>query len=182
RRDQPVKGFSKGMKQRLLICMALINEPEILFLDEPTGGLDVQSARLIRSMLFELNQGGATIFLTTHNMDEADQLCDRVAIIDKGRIIALDRPERLRSLSRKLQSIEVAFDKSIDIKSMIKIGGVVEVKEIGDKIRLYTEDPDSLLRRLVEYAQTNGLKFVDLKFLTPSLEDVFVAMTGPKVE
>ncbi|MEM3502007.1 MAG: ATP-binding cassette domain-containing protein [Candidatus Bathyarchaeia archaeon] len=181
-RDRPVKGFSKGMKQRLLICMALINEPEILFLDEPTGGLDVQSARLIRSMLFELNQGGATIFLTTHNMDEADQLCDRVAIIDKGRIIALDRPERLRSLSRKLQSIEVAFDKSIDIKSMIKIGGVVEVKEIGDKIRLYTEDPDSLLRRLVEYAQTNGLKFVDLKFLTPSLEDVFVAMTGPKVE
>ncbi|MEM3048861.1 MAG: ATP-binding cassette domain-containing protein [Candidatus Bathyarchaeia archaeon] len=182
RRDQPVKGFSKGMKQRLLICMALINEPEILFLDEPTGGLDVQSARLIRSMLFELNQDGTTIFLTTHNMDEADQLCDRVAIIDKGRIIALDRPERLRSLSRKLQSIEVAFDKSIDIKSMIKIGGVVEVKEIGDKIRLYTEDPDSLLRRLVEYAQTNGLKFVDLKFLTPSLEDVFVAMTGPKVE
>ncbi|MEM2841476.1 MAG: ATP-binding cassette domain-containing protein [Candidatus Bathyarchaeia archaeon] len=182
RRDQPVKGFSKGMKQRLLICMALINEPEILFLDEPTGGLDVQSARLIRSMLFELNQDGTTIFLTTHNMDEADQLCDRVAIIDKGRIIALDRPERLRSLSRKLQSIEVAFDKSIDIKSMIKIGGVVEVKEIGDKIRLYTDAPDSLLRRLVEYAQTNGLKFVDLKFLTPSLEDVFVAMTGPKLE
>jgi ABC-2 type transport system ATP-binding protein len=177
RKDQLVKGFSKGMRQRLLICMALINEPAILFLDEPTGGLDVQSARLIRNMLSELNQNGITIFLTTHNMEEANQLCNRVAIINNGKIIALDRPEKLRAFSKKLQSVEVAFDKSVDSKSL-KLPGVVQVKEMGDKVRLYTEDPNSLLYQLVGYAQANGLKFVTLNFLTPSLEDVFVTLTS----
>jgi len=177
RKDQLVKGFSKGMRQRLLICMALINEPAILFLDEPTGGLDVQSARLIRNMLSELNQNGITIFLTTHNMEEANQLCNRVAIINNGRIIALDRPEKLRAFSKKLQSVEVAFDKSVDSKSL-KLPGVVQVKEMGDKVRLYTEDPNSLLYQMVGYAQANGLKFVTLNFLTPSLEDVFVTLTS----
>ena len=177
RKDQLVKGFSKGMRQRLLICMALINEPAILFLDEPTGGLDVQSARLIRNMLSELNQNGITIFLTTHNMEEANQLCNRVAIINNGKIIALDRPEKLRAFSKKLQSVEVAFDKSVDSKSL-KLPGVVQVKEMGDKVRLYTEDPNSLLYQMVGYAQANGLKFVTLNFLTPSLEDVFVTLTS----
>jgi len=177
RKDHLVKGFSKGMRQRLLICMALINDPAILFLDEPTGGLDVQSARLIRNMLSELNQSGITIFLTTHNMEEANQLCNRVAILNNGRIIALDRPEKLRALSKRLQSIEVAFDKSVDGKSL-KFPGVVQVKEMGDKVRLYTEDPNSLLYQMVGYAQANGLKFVTLNFLTPSLEDVFVTLTG----
>jgi len=178
RKDQLVKGFSKGMRQRLLICMALINEPRILFLDEPTGGLDVQSTRLIRDMLLELNQGGITIFLTTHNMEEANQLCSRVAIINNGKIIALDRPERLRALSRKLQSIDVAFDKPIDVKSLIRLSGVVQMKEMGDKVRLYTEDPDSLLHQIADYAQAKGLKFVTLNFLKPSLEDVFVTLTS----
>jgi len=182
RKDNLVKGFSKGMKQRLLICMSLINEPSILFLDEPTGGLDVQSTRLIRSMLYELNRNGVTIFMTTHNMDEANQLCNRVAIINNGRIIAVDRPERLRSLSSKIQSIEVAFDKPIDIRSLIKLDGVVKVTEMGDKARLYTEDPNSLLNQLVDYARAKGLKFITLNFLTPSLEDVFIAITGSQVE
>jgi len=179
RKGQLVRGFSKGMRQRLLICMALINEPEILFLDEPTGGLDVQSARLIRDMLQELNQSGITIFLTTHNMEEANQLCNRVAIINNGRIIALNRPEKLRAFSKKLQSVEVAFDKPVDSGSL-KLPGVVQVKEMGDKVRLYTEDPNSLLLRMVEYAQANGLKFVTLNFLAPSLEDVFVTLTSPQ--
>jgi ABC-2 type transport system ATP-binding protein len=162
--------------------MSLINEPSILFLDEPTGGLDVQSTRLIRSMLYELNRNGVTIFMTTHNMDEANQLCNRVAIINNGRIIAVDRPERLRSLSSKIQSIEVAFDKPIDIRSLIKLDGVVKVTEMGDKLRLYTEDPNSLLNQLVDYARAKGLKFITLNFLTPSLEDVFIAITGSQVE
>ncbi|MBS7623794.1 ATP-binding cassette domain-containing protein [Candidatus Bathyarchaeota archaeon] len=179
RKDQLVKGFSKGMRQRLLICMALINEPAILFLDEPTGGLDVQSARLIRDMLQELNQSGITIFITTHNMEEANQLCDRVAIINNGKIIALDRPEKLRAFSKKLQSVEVAFDKPVDSESL-KVSGVVQVKEMGDKVRLYTEDPNGLLLQMVEYARANGLKFVTLNFLAPSLEDVIVTLTTPQ--
>ncbi|HDN62966.1 MAG TPA: ATP-binding cassette domain-containing protein, partial [Candidatus Bathyarchaeota archaeon] len=84
RRDFKVKGLSKGMKQRLLLCMALINEPEILFLDEPTVGLDVRSARSIREILQKLNEKGVTIFLTTHNMEEANQLCNRIAVINHG--------------------------------------------------------------------------------------------------
>ncbi|MBS7633823.1 ATP-binding cassette domain-containing protein, partial [Candidatus Bathyarchaeota archaeon] len=88
RKDQLVRGFSKGMKQRLILCMALINEPAILFLDEPTSGLDVESAKLIREMITELNNAGTTVFLTTHNMEEANKLCHRIAIINHGRIAA----------------------------------------------------------------------------------------------
>ncbi|MDH5771319.1 MAG: ATP-binding cassette domain-containing protein, partial [Candidatus Bathyarchaeota archaeon] len=89
RRSHLVKGFSKGMKQRLIICMALLNDPQILLLDEPTIGLDVQSARMIRDMIRELNKDGATVFLTTHNMEEANQLCDKIAIINHGKIAAI---------------------------------------------------------------------------------------------
>ncbi|HDM89075.1 MAG TPA: ATP-binding cassette domain-containing protein, partial [Candidatus Bathyarchaeota archaeon] len=88
KRDVKAKRLSKGMRQRLLLCMALLNDPEILFLDEPTVGLDIQSAHIIRGMLRDLNENGVTIFLTTHNMEEANQLCDRIAIINHGRIAA----------------------------------------------------------------------------------------------
>jgi ABC-2 type transport system ATP-binding protein len=130
-------------------------------------------------MLQELNQSGITIFLTTHNMEEANQLCNRVAIINNGMIIALDRPEKLRAFSKKLQSVEVAFDKPVDSGSL-KLPGVVQVKEMGDRVRLYTEDSNSLLLRMVEYAKANGLKFVTLNFLAPSLEDVFLTLTNPQ--
>lgn len=180
RKDQLVKGFSKGMKQRLLICMALLNDPKILFLDEPTGGLDVQSARLIRDMLLELNQNGVTIFLTTHNMEEANQLCNRLAIINNGRIIAIDRPERLRAMGMKVQSVEVAFDKPVDIESLSGLPKITQAKKMGDKVRLYTENPNELIHEIVEYARANELKFVTLNVLAPSLEDVFITLTNSR--
>jgi len=96
RKDHKVRTFSKGMKQKLIIAMSLMNDPEILFLDEPTSGLDVMSARLIKDMLLELNKEGKTIFLTTHYMEEANQLCSRVAIINHGKIAAIDAPEKLK--------------------------------------------------------------------------------------
>lgn len=175
-KDKLVRGFSKGMKQKLLVCMALLNDPKILFLDEPTSGLDVQSARLIRDMLRELNRSGVTIFLTTHNMDEANQLCDKVAIINHGKIVAMGRPEELKSISNELRSIEVAFDKPVKIESLAKIPGVLQAKKMGDKIRMYTKDPNELIYRLVEYAKFNGLKFVALNVLSPSLEDIFIRL------
>ena len=109
RKDYLVKGFSRGMKQKLLLIMAMINEPRVLFLDEPTSGLDVESQRLIRDMIRELNEKGTAVFLTTHNMEEANQLCDEVAIINQGRIATIDSPEKLKSRSTGLQSIEVSF-------------------------------------------------------------------------
>ena len=95
--------------------MALINEPRILFLDEPTSGLDVESQRFIRDMIRELNKEGTTVFLTTHNMEEANQLCNKIAIINHGRIVTIDSPEKLRSRSSGLQSIEVSFSKTVNI-------------------------------------------------------------------
>jgi len=118
RKEGLVKGYSKGMKQRLILAMALISDPEILFLDEPTSGLDVQSARLIKSLIQALNDKGKTIFLTTHDMDEANQLCNRVAIINKGRIVAVDAPERLKMATSSLHSVEVSFDGAVNIESL----------------------------------------------------------------
>jgi ABC-2 type transport system ATP-binding protein len=108
RAKEKTKHFSNGMKQRLLIARALLHRPKVLFLDEPTRGLDPNMARDIRSFISDLTQQGVTVFLTTHYMEEADRLCDRVAIIDQGRIIAVDTPERLKEM-RQATSLEDVF-------------------------------------------------------------------------
>jgi len=176
RKDSLVKGYSKGMKQRLILGMALISDPEILFLDEPTSGLDVQSARLIKSLIQSLNDEGKTIFLTTHDMDEANQLCNRVAIINQGRIVAVDAPEKLKMATSSLHSVEVSFDGTVNIELLEGLPGVSTVKKVGDKFKLYTADPGQLVTTLVTYSSSNGLKIVSLNTLTPSLEDAFVAL------
>lgn len=177
RRKQLVKGFSKGMKQKLLLCMALINEPHILFLDEPTSGLDVESQRLIKDMIREFNKNGTTVFLTTHNMEEANQLCDRIAIINDGRIAAINSPEKLRLQSSGLQSIEVSFDKAVSVEELQKIHGIREAKKVGDKIRLYVDEAGGVIDELVDFARSRKLGIVTLNTLAPSLEDVFLKLT-----
>jgi len=176
RRNHLVRGFSKGMKQKLLLCMALINEPQILFLDEPTSGLDVESQRLIRDMIREFNKGGTTVFLTTHNMEEANQLCNRIAIINHGKIAAVDNPERLRLRSSGLQSIEVSFDKAVSVDDLSKVQGVNEAKKMGDKIRLYVDEPSVVIDHLVDFARSKRLKIISLNTLAPTLEDVFLKL------
>lgn len=183
RKDQKTKGFSKGMKQRLILAMAMIHEPELLFLDEPTSGLDVQSARLIRDLIRELNQKGVTVFLTTHNIEEANQMCDRVAIINSGEIAAIDRPENLRNTIQSSQSVEVAFDKQIsDWVSLQAMENVNEVRREGDKLKLYTSKPGHVACQIAEYANAQGLQVLALNTLGPSLEDVFVHLTSAKEE
>jgi len=179
RRNEKAKGFSKGMKRRLTISMGLINNPQLLFLDEPTSGLDVQSALIIKDVVRDLNQKSVTIFLTTHNIEEANVTCDRVAIIHKGKIAAIDTPEKLKKTIQSVQSVEVAFDKTSPkiLKELEKILHVNEVRKEGDKFRLYTHDPASVLEGLWEYAQENNLKPISLSTLGPSLEDVFVRLT-----
>jgi ABC-2 type transport system ATP-binding protein len=176
-RNQLVREFSKGMKQKLLLCMALINDPHILFLDEPTSGLDVENQRLIKDMIREFNKNDTTVFLTTHNMDEANQLCDRIAIINHGRIAAIDSPEKLRLQSSKLQSIEVSFDKTVNIEDFLRIQGVTEAKKTGNKIRLYIDEPSLVIDKLVDFARSKKLKIITLNTLAPSLEDVFLKLT-----
>jgi len=173
------KGFSKGMRRRLAIAMGLMNKPDLLFLDEPTSGLDVQSALIIKDIVRDLNREGSAIFLTTHNIEEANVLCGRVAIIHKGTIAAIDTPERLKRTIQSVQSVEVAFDPtppniSADLEH---IEGVNEVRKEGDKFRLYTNDPSTVLLNLWDYMKTRDLKPITVNTLGPSLEDVFVRLT-----
>lgn len=181
--DMKVQFYSKGMRRRLTVAMALIHRPSILFLDEPLAGLDVECAQIIKEQMRQLNAKGMTIFLTTHQIEVANQLCDRVAIIDQGRIAAIDTPERLKQAFESVQSVEVALDGS-DPKQQDGLGalpGVTEVVKQGDKIRLYTHDPSALLTEVMAYAQSRGLQMVSLNTLGPSLEDVFLAITGQKL-
>jgi ABC-2 type transport system ATP-binding protein len=182
RKDSLVKTYSKGMKQRLILCMALVSDPEVLFLDEPTSGLDVQSARLIKDMLQGLNAKGKTIFLTTHDMDEANQLCDRVAIINEGKIVAIDAPEKLRMATSGMHSVEVSFDNVVSPEALANIPGVNTVKKLGDKYRLYTTNPGELVVSLANYSSSHGLNVISLNILVPSLEDAFVALTEKEAE
>ena len=176
RRNHVVKGFSKGMKQRLLLCMALISEPPILFLDEPTSGLDVESQRLMKDTIREYNAKGTTVFLTTHNMEEANQLCDRIAIINHGRIAAIDSPAILRLRSSGLQSIEISFDKSVNTEDLLGIKGVEKAVKMGDKLKLYIEETSSVIDALVDYARSKELNIVSINTIAPSMEDVFLKL------
>ena len=177
RRNSLVKTFSKGMKQRVNIASALIHNPEILFLDEPTLGLDVQSQRLIRNIIKEMNQRGTTVFLTTHNIEEANILCERVGIINKGKVAAIDRPEKLRKTFEQTRSVEVSFDKSINSDLMGKSHLVNKIERWGDKWKLYTDNPDKLVKYLAKLAQDYELIIVSMEICGASLEDVFVKLT-----
>jgi len=182
RKNDRVQGYSKGMKQRLIVCMTLLSDPQVIFLDEPTSGLDVQSSRLIKELLGNLNQEGKTIFLTTHDMDEANELCDRVAIINKGKIVAIDPPEKLRMATSRLRSVEVSFASLVNPEVLAKMPGVDSVKKLGDKYRLYTAAPGDLVITLSVYASSDSLKIISCNTLAPSLEDAFVALTTKEMK
>jgi len=177
KREVAVKGFSKGMKQRLQICMALISEPKVLILDEPTSGLDVQSSRLIRSIITDLNAQGVTFFLTTHNMEEANQLCSRIAIINHGKIVAIDRPEVLKKRIESLHSVDVSFNRDVAQSDLSGLQGVDSVERMGDKFRLYARKPSEVIYNLVDYARSEKAEIVSLATISPTLEDVFVKYT-----
>jgi len=177
RRNDPVRTFSKGMKQRISIACAIIHNPHILFLDEPTEGLDVQSRRLIIKTITDMNKNGSTIFLTTHNIEEANKLCERVCIINKGEIVAIDRPEKLRSTFDKTQSIEVSFDQSVN-SDLFTSEFISKVEMYGDKLRLYTNDPDKSVKYVVALAEKKGLRIISMTICGASLEEAFVRLTG----
>ncbi|MGQ9624451.1 MAG: ABC transporter ATP-binding protein [Candidatus Bathycorpusculaceae bacterium] len=179
-KDKLVRGFSKGMKQKLLLCMALVNDPEMLFLDEPTSGLDVESARLLREKITRYNREGKTVFLSTHNMEEANQLCHRTAIINHGKIAAVDTPENLRTQSMELQYIEVLFNKNINIQEISRHPSISKASPAGNKVRIYTANPSEVIEFLVDFAKENGIRILSLNTMMPSLEDVFLKLIKEK--
>jgi ABC-2 type transport system ATP-binding protein len=181
RRRWRVRSFSRGMKRKLTVAMALVHRPSILFLDEPTSGLDVRGSVSVRDLIRQLKDEGITVFLTTHYIEEADQLCDRIAIINGGRIVANDAPEKLKSLVLGVNTIEVSFagggnGKLSDLESIPRCDTAVQQ---GDKFKLYTQEPAELLPELMSYAQERALSVVSLSTLKPRLEDVFLKMTAP---
>jgi len=183
RKGHKARTLSKGLRQRLMLCAALVTGPEILFLDEPTSGLDVASARLIRQMVRKLNDDGLTVFLTTHNMDEAEEMCSRVAIINQGRIVAIDTPERLRSAMRSSQHLEVAFAGGrIDTAELEQLPGTLRASREGDRARLYSDQPGRLALEVARLAEAKGLRITHLCTRKPSLEDVFLYYTGDQAQ
>ena len=179
RRTDRAGNFSKGMKRRLTIAAALIHKPDILFLDEPTSGLDVQSSQMIRNLTKDLNKNGATIFLTTHYIEEADQLCQRVAIINQGKIVAVDNPEKLKASVEKHQIIEVSFDQTQNLEhKLASLKYVSKAVQVGDKFKLHVRNTSETVPLIIDFARENGLKIVSINTLNPSLEDAFVEMTG----
>jgi ABC-2 type transport system ATP-binding protein len=177
KRDQKVQAYSKGMKQRLLLAMALLHEPELLFLDEPTGGLDVQSTQMILGMLRDLNTGGTTIFLTTHNMDEANRLCHRVGIIRSGKMVAIDAPEKLKTAIDRVHMIEVSFDREVPGDALSGHAGILSVTRSGDKWRITADEQDAAIRSLVALSREWGAAIVTMSTLAPSLDEAFLRLT-----
>jgi ABC-2 type transport system ATP-binding protein len=176
RRHDKAANFSKGMRRRLAIAMALIHNPRVLFLDEPTSGLDVQSTRNIREVVRRLNRDGVTVFMTTHFIDEADNLCSRVGIINKGQLVALDTPEKLKQAIGERLSVEVSLQPMPSMEELKEVAN--DIMMTGDKFIIYTENPSTTLSELVKLASMKGWNIVSVRTLTPSLEDVFVKLTG----
>jgi ABC-2 type transport system ATP-binding protein len=176
KRRLPVRTFSKGMKQRVSIGCAIVHRPKVLLLDEPTSGLDVQSRRLVIETIRHMNEQGSTIFLTTHNIEEANTLCQIVCIINKGRIVAQDSPERLKKMFDTTQSVEVSFDRAVN-QDLFADEGILRAEPCGDKWRLYTNNPDRVLKYLVGRAQQQSIGITSLVTSGPSLEEAFVQIT-----
>jgi ABC-2 type transport system ATP-binding protein len=134
---------------------------------------------MIRNHIKELNKSGATIFLTTHYIEEADQLCQRVAIIKQGKIVALDNPEKLKAAIEERQVIEISFSPSENLENRLRdLDYVSNVSRVGDKFRLYVEDSSEVVPLLIDFGRENNLKVISINTLKPSLEDAFVKITG----
>ncbi len=182
-KNENVREFSGGMKRRLTIAMALINDADVLFLDEPTTALDVQSVRTIRQLIRTLNESGTTIFLTTHNMAEANELCSRIAIINQGRIGKIGPPEELKQAMEKMHSIEVAFKTSNESleTELQKLPSIRDLQKRGDKFRCHTYDPPLALSEIFTLAQSKSVEILSVNTLGPTLEDVFLELTGEQI-
>ena len=176
-RGRKAKNLSKGMRQKLLVAMALIGEPKVLFLDEPTAGLDVLSARKIRSLILDLRRKGVTVLLTTHNVEEAGSLCDRIAIINNGRIVETGSPDDLRIKSELYTYVSVTFDREVE-EDAKQFFNAWEHRIQNSRLLIICREPAAPIVKVVEYAKVKGLNIVDIHTSPPSFEEIFVKVIG----
>ena len=173
--------LSGGQKQRLAIITALVNDPEVLFLDEPTTGLDPQARRRSWEIIKELQGRGKTIILTTHYMEEAENLCDRVAIIDQGKIVAIDQPQKLVDQLGRKARISFTGSRLLDSALLARVGVEAVKADAGDGQVVFAADPGQTIALLLEIARQEGIAINNLHVSTANLEDVFLALTGKEL-
>jgi ABC-2 type transport system ATP-binding protein len=174
--------LSGGQKQRVVFVLALINDPALIFLDEPTAGLDPQSRRAIWEWIRLAREKGKTVFLTTHYIEEAEDLCDRVAILDRGKIIALDTPKRLMADLAVEQRIEFVIEGRLDAGRLEAIPGVTHVmEESAGAFAIHAPESQPVLKSLIALAETEGFALRGLTVEGATLEDVFIQLTGRRI-
>jgi lipooligosaccharide transport system ATP-binding protein len=178
RRNSTVESLSGGMKRRLTIARALINRPTLVILDEPTTGLDPQARHILWDRLYRLKQEGATLIITTHYMDEAEQLCDRLVIMDKGRIAAEGSPSQLIEQYATREVVELRFAPGTGPNGLEQLDGALErIEALADRVLLYTNDSNALVTAIYD----SGIEYVQRLTRRSTLEDVFLHLTGRRL-
>ncbi len=178
RHDAKVESLSGGMKRRLIIARALINDPDLVILDEPTTGLDPQARHVLWDRLYRLKQQGATLIITTHYMDEAEQLCDRLVVMDGGKIVAEGSPQELITAHAPREVVELRFADGLIDDAVPKLEGVANRSEVlADRIILYTDDADDSQQKMME----RGVRPEQVLVRRSTLEDVFLRLTGRRL-
>src|SRR6202163_2492426 len=172
---------SGGQKQPLALAMALVNDPKVLFFDEPTAGLDPQVRREIYDIIEELRREKKTIVMTTHYIEEAERLCDRVAIVDHGTVIALGTPRELKERSGDKTRLEVRLARPEPQDILKNLEGVSDCRLLGESYILQCKRPPQAIVSLVKYLESTGNELISLEIATPSLEDVFIELTGRRL-
>jgi lipooligosaccharide transport system ATP-binding protein len=179
RADARVDSLSGGMKRRLTIARSLVNDPDVLLLDEPTTGLDPQARHVVWERLYLLKQQGVTLVLTTHYMDEAEQLCDRLVVMDRGRIVAAGSPRELITAHSTREVLELRLTEADRESLTARMDGIADrVEELPDRVLIYADDGE----RVNDVLQERGLRPVSTLVRRSSLEDVFLRITGRSLE
>jgi ABC-2 type transport system ATP-binding protein len=173
--------LSGGQQQRLSVALAMVNNPSILFLDEPSSGLDPQSRHNIWEVIEYIRSEGKSVFITTHYMEEAERLCDRLAIIDHGEIIATDRPETLITQHFKEEAIEFELDQNIDEEVFGQVAGVTNAQVENGKMTIYSSEVPITISALMELVKQRNIQLTNLYVRRATLEDVFLKLTGRKI-
>jgi ABC-2 type transport system ATP-binding protein len=181
KRDAFYSHLSGGQKQRLALAMALVNDPDVVFLDEPTAGLDPQVRREIYDIIEELKRGRKTVLLTTHYIEEAERLCDRVAIVDHGRVIAQGTPRELKQRSAGTTRIEVRLARPLTDGMLGRLEGVTGCREFEGTFVLHSARPPQTIVALVKQLEAENNELQSLEMFSPSLEDVFIELTGRRL-
>jgi ABC-2 type transport system ATP-binding protein len=183
KRDALYKSLSGGQKQRVALALALVNEPSLLFLDEPTTGLDPQVRHEIHNLIQELREDRRSILITTHYIEEAERLCDRVAIVDAGKIIELGSPREIQQRVLGHTLVEVTTNQSMSLDNLpekLRSEKYV-IRDDGRTLSMQSEEPAALIVELVKWIDQQNLRLVDIHMKRPTLEDVFIELTGKKL-